>query len=235
MNTWQEELLDGSEDDLCEHAAFNKIEAAAQALGFEQCAFALQLPSWSGGNRALVLNNYPALQWRRYLSREFLQPDPLDSPGYCKLDPIVWSEKILRATHAVREEARVAGQSVGWLQSSAISLGLAGILTLSRSDEMLSRKALASRADDLRWLVRVSHITLCGIFVSRPKEAVSLTRREIDVLQWSAEGKTTGEVAQIMALSENTIKFHIKKSTEKLGSANKTAAVVRAVRIGLLN
>ena len=235
MEYWQKDLLGVSEGAFCEHATFKKIQAAARALGFEQCAFGLQLPCWSTGSRTIVLNNYAAPEWLRFIDQEFLQHDPRDPPGYCNLDPKAWNEKVWLATTAVRDEALAIGRHVGWLQSSAIAFGLAGILTLSRSDELLSSEALASRADHLRWLVKVSHMTLCGILASKPRETVHMSKREIDVLRWSADGKTTSEVAQIMALSENTIKFHIKNAASKLGRANKVAAVARAVRIGLLN
>ncbi|MBL0918749.1 MAG: helix-turn-helix transcriptional regulator [Hydrogenophaga sp.] len=61
-----------------------------------------------------------------------------------------------------------------------------------------------------------------------------LTQREREVLRWSAAGKTTPEVAQILRVSENTVKFHLKNVTVKLGVSNKTAAAVKAALLGLL-
>jgi LuxR family quorum-sensing system transcriptional regulator SolR len=62
-----------------------------------------------------------------------------------------------------------------------------------------------------------------------------LTKREIEILQWTGEGKSSQEIATILHLSVNTINYHIKKSIAKLGAPNKTAAAVRAARLGLFD
>jgi len=62
-----------------------------------------------------------------------------------------------------------------------------------------------------------------------------LTKREVEVLRWTAEGKSSDEIAKLLNLSVNTINYHIKKSVAKLGVPNKTAATVRAALLGLFN
>lgn len=61
-----------------------------------------------------------------------------------------------------------------------------------------------------------------------------LTAREVEVLRWTADGKTSGEIADIMNITEHTVNFHIKNSLVKLDASNKTAAVVKAAMTGLL-
>ncbi len=62
-----------------------------------------------------------------------------------------------------------------------------------------------------------------------------LTGREIEVLRWSASGKTSSEISEILVISVNTVNFHVKNAILKLKTANKTAAVARATMLGLLN
>jgi len=62
-----------------------------------------------------------------------------------------------------------------------------------------------------------------------------LTKREVEILRWTANGKSAEEIAQIQHLSVNTIHYHIKKSIAKLDAPNKTAAAVKAAVLGLLN
>ena len=57
---------------------------------------------------------------------------------------------------------------------------------------------------------------------------------KVEVLRWTADGKTAGEIGQIMDISERTVNFHINNSLEKLGSNNKTAAVIKAAIMRLL-
>ena len=109
------------------------------------------------------------------------------------------------------------------------------MLTLSRLHQSLSAEELASQEIKMRWLVNVAHLTLSRICTSRLREQAPLTAREIEVLRWSADGKTSGEISDILALSEHTVNFHVKNAVAKLQTANKTAAVVRAAMLGWLN
>lgn len=60
-----------------------------------------------------------------------------------------------------------------------------------------------------------------------------LNAREIEVLRWTAEGKTSAETAKITGLSEHTVNHYATISTQKLGCSNRTQAVVCAMRMGL--
>lgn len=62
-----------------------------------------------------------------------------------------------------------------------------------------------------------------------------LTNREMEVLRWTALGKTSDEIARILGISINTVNFHLKNAISKLRTVNKTAAVYRATILGLLN
>ena len=66
-----------------------------------------------------------------------------------------------------------------------------------------------------------------------PSNPKGLTEREIEVLKWSAKGKTAGDIALILCLKERTIHFHVASAVQKLGVCNKTAAVVQAALSGL--
>ncbi len=54
------------------------------------------------------------------------------------------------------------------------------------------------------------------------------------MLRWTADGKTSAEIAEIMAVSERTVNFHVNSAVSKLGASNKTSAVVRAAMLGLM-
>jgi LuxR family transcriptional regulator, quorum-sensing system regulator SolR len=61
-----------------------------------------------------------------------------------------------------------------------------------------------------------------------------LTRREKEVMKWSAEGKTAWEIGQILNVTAATVQFHVKNSVEKLGAINKQHAIVRALHLGII-
>ena len=65
-----------------------------------------------------------------------------------------------------------------------------------------------------------------------PQEA--LTRREVQVLELLAEGLPNKTIAARLSISDQTVKFHVSSICGKLGAANRTDAVRRAVRRGLI-
>ena len=67
--------------------------------------------------------------------------------------------------------------------------------------------------------------------VSTPER---LTAREIDVLELVAEGLPNKAIAERLGISDQTVKFHLASILGKLGASNRTVAVRRAVRAGLV-
>ncbi len=62
----------------------------------------------------------------------------------------------------------------------------------------------------------------------------TLTDREIDCLNWTAAGKTSAEIAEILTLSEHTVNHYLNRATKKLDTVNRTQAVAKALRVGLI-
>ena len=62
----------------------------------------------------------------------------------------------------------------------------------------------------------------------------ALTARELQVLELLAEGLANKAIAERLGISDQTVKFHVSSISGKLGAANRTDAVRRAVRRGLL-
>lgn len=70
--------------------------------------------------------------------------------------------------------------------------------------------------------------------LAREKTPEILSGREIELLRLVAEGASNKAIAQTLSISENTVKFHMKNILEKLGAQNRTEAVTRAFRMGLV-
>ena len=73
----------------------------------------------------------------------------------------------------------------------------------------------------------------------RAAEALSvpvqpLTPREVDVLNALAEGLGNKQIAARLEISEHTVKTHLAAIFEKLETSNRTEAVMRGARLGLL-
>ena len=70
--------------------------------------------------------------------------------------------------------------------------------------------------------------------LEEPTLAEELTPRELEVLQLLAEGLANKAIAQELDISDHTVKFHVNAIMSKLGAQSRTAAVVRATRLGLI-
>jgi DNA-binding CsgD family transcriptional regulator len=65
-------------------------------------------------------------------------------------------------------------------------------------------------------------------------EELSLTPRELEVLNLIAEGLSTREMAGRLFVSENTVKTHTGRVLEKLGASRRTQAVQLAKQLNLI-
>lgn len=63
------------------------------------------------------------------------------------------------------------------------------------------------------------------------QRAFGLTPREAEVLLWVAQGKSNGDTAAILGMSEKTVKQHLGSVFQKLGVESRTAAGLRALEI----
>jgi LuxR family quorum-sensing system transcriptional regulator CciR len=62
-----------------------------------------------------------------------------------------------------------------------------------------------------------------------------ITPREVDCLHWTARGKTNWEIGQILEISENTVRFHLKNAFKKLGATSRARAVGTAINAGIIH
>ena len=67
------------------------------------------------------------------------------------------------------------------------------------------------------------------------KPVKSLTQREAELLRLVADGLSNKAIAQTLAVSENTVKYHLKNIMQKLDVQNRTEAVTHAIHAGLLD
>ena len=61
-----------------------------------------------------------------------------------------------------------------------------------------------------------------------------LTKRQLQVLAGVRDGHTAESVANILGLSPETVREHLKTARRRLGANNATHAVITAIRLDLL-
>lgn len=63
-----------------------------------------------------------------------------------------------------------------------------------------------------------------------PKLAYALTSREIEILTWTARGKSARDIGTILHITKRTVDAHANSAVRKIGAMNRTHAVVVALR-----
>ena len=61
-----------------------------------------------------------------------------------------------------------------------------------------------------------------------------LSKRELEVLELLAQGRTTTQIAGDLFVSENTVKTHVRHILEKMEASNRAEAVSKASQMGLI-
>jgi len=238
MESWQEDLLSAflivqDEDEL-----FEAVKATVSKLGFDYCAYGMQSPLSIAEPKTIMLNNYPQAWQKRYVEQRYVKVDPTVKHCMTSLQPLVWSSQSAntQAEKDFWEEARSYGLNVGWAQSSRDFIGTRGMLTLARSSDQLSEKEQKAQYTNMYWLTQTVHSSIAKIVndVEFSQFNLYLTSREKEALRWTAEGKTSAEIAQILGVTERTVNFHLCNSMQKLNVNNKISAAIRAIMLGLL-
>lgn len=128
----------------------------------------------------------------------------------------------------------------GYKTGIAVKLHLPGnkhfLLGIDREEPLPAGPALMQLIGGLQLLA--AHALTAADRLLGPKvdknDLPKLTKRELDVLSWTSQGKTAWEVSVILGMSEKTVNFHLGNAMRKLGVSSKHLAVLKCVAGGLL-
>ncbi len=214
---------------------FRGVVLGARNLGFEHCAYLIGVPMRSADWRFVMTSNF-SRSWReRYLRHGYHAIDPTIAHAKTSALPLTWSSALFEPAFA--RDAQAIGLNHGWTQPLRSAHGRFGVLTLARSDAVVSADELRAKLPMMQWLAQVVHARLFGELLARHRNelGIHLTEREIEILRMAAEGGTAGDISELTGVAERTINFHIANAINKLGATNKTHAVTLAMRLGLID
>lgn len=210
--------------------------AEANRMDFEFCSFGMKAPVPLAAPKATWCSNYPMAWQKRYDEMGYIRKDPTVAHAIVSDSAVVWSEALFASAPEIRAEAGSHGLVHGWAQPRRDARSMVSLLTMARTDPPISEEEQQAKGERLKWLSFVCHEGMLKVWgqLLHDGMAVELSARELEVLRWSCDGKTSGDIAQILGLSEATVNFHARNACLKLGTSNKTAAAVRAALMGLL-
>lgn len=182
---------------------------------------------------------YP-LEWvQRYVDRDYLRVDPVVIGCYQRFHPVDWKrlDWSSRAARAFMKDAIDHGiGNQGYSIPIRGPQGQFALFTVSHNcdDKTWADFTEAHRRD----LILVAHTfnqkALELAVGRRPEPTRALSPRELDTLTYLAMGYGRGQVADMLSISEHTLRAYIESARFKLGAMNTVHAVARAIAEGLI-
>lgn len=116
----------------------------------------------------------------------------------------------------------------------ALKAGAVGYLTKDVTfDEVLSALRMACDGDVII-SPEFAHALLDEVEETRAIQEKILSDREMEVLQLLADGQSTPEIATNMFISQKTVKNHLAAIYAKIDARDRTHAIIRAVKMGII-
>ncbi|MDE1168230.1 MAG: autoinducer binding domain-containing protein [Pseudomonas sp.] len=234
MEHWKAEQLRDLQCQTDERVITRRAVDLVRQLGFDYLAFGTYSRTIASAPKIIALTNMPKAWTQRYQSMNYVAQDPTVAHCTRSMVPLHWTDEVLARSPCFRDDAHAHGIRHGVSQSAHDHRGSISVLSLVRR-EAVTTEEFYDKAGQVLWLCNVMHSLLSDQLLQKVDGATpSLSVREIEVLRWSAEGKTAADISMILCLSERTVNFHVHSAIKKLNASNKTSAVVQAAMGGLL-
>ncbi|MDC3416119.1 response regulator [Aquibacillus salsiterrae] len=130
-------------------------------------------------------------------------------------------------THALKSGAQ--GYLLKEMDSNSL---IEAIKVVSAGGSYLHPKVTHNLVEEYRRLIKETSNRLSDKVIEYRKPLHLLTRRECEVLQLLADGKSNRGVAEALYISEKTVKNHVSNILQKMNVNDRTQAVVTAIRNG---
>ncbi len=224
-------------------AAYRRaLGEAARLCGFDQAAYmhlGYRLPGDPAEAPSRLISS-GGLDEALYLKRGYLAFDPLAARAAAAFAPFAWSSDDL-TDPAARPLARafeawgLRSGLIAPIQDSIAGPAFVNFFNSERRAAPADTDAEAAR-DGRALLAAVRLHAAARADLPAPGVANgALNAREIHVLRLAARGLTELETAAELKLSRRGVQFHLSRAGAKLDTPNKTAAVARAIALGLLS
>ena len=116
----------------------------------------------------------------------------------------------------------------------ALKAGAVGYLTKDATfEEVLHALDLACNGDVII-SPQFAQALLEEVDAQQAVQSSLLSEREMEVMQLLAEGCSTPEIATNLFISQKTVKNHLASIYEKIDARDRTHAVIRAVKMGII-
>jgi LuxR family quorum sensing-dependent transcriptional regulator len=217
-------------------AVIDAMEGALKPYGFENFILTGLPNPQQRFDQMVVLKHWPQGWFDVYAKEDFVRVDPVIRMCRQTVNPFEWTE----APYDSETEpgaAEVMNRATEFRLSRGFSLPIHGGNGYEACFSMSGVKVdLTARTKPaLHMMALYTFERVRRILGPRPFSFENpLTNREMEVLKWTAIGKTAAEIAEILSLTPRTVNEYAIRATRKMRAQNKTHAVVNAMQHKLI-
>ncbi len=221
----------------------NQIFKLGGDFGYEQTRLAI-LPDPHApveAENAFQHSNYSPDWFNKYTAEKMHHVDPTFAHCISKSIPLIWSPEIFSA----RKQKEMYEEACGYGIRSGVTLpihgakgelGIVCFVSDIKPDKHFHRDAHRNLPELSCFRDFIFESSLQFMRPSCPTEKPAyITSRELECLKWSAAGKSSWEIGQILHCSEATANFHFSNLRRKFNTTTRQQAVIKAISLGLIH
>lgn len=201
-----------------DHAVYHWVSADGEQYGF---------------------GTYDPVWVKHYVDKEYLRVDPVVLGCFQRFHPVDWKtlDWTSKAARAFRKDS--VDHGIGNQGFSVPIRGPNGQFALFSMSHSCSDAQWADfTGKHQRDIILIAHYlnqkALDFEKARKPEPVRPLSPREVDTLTYLAMGYGRGQVAEMLSISEHTLRAYIESARFKLGALNTTHAVARALGEGFI-
>jgi LuxR family transcriptional regulator len=234
MSQWNHEHLHKLVSESMPQKVFDLAVHLAQGLGMEFMGLKLRIQLAAQSPHLYLYSNYPVEWIERYQRDDFYKQDAAAIRSRASTMPVLWTDELYHDVPHYREQACAHGLRHGWTQSLHDLQHNESQVSVCRPLGEVNIAELYDKTGRVQWLCHTLHAIISEYHLAKLSVPLKMSDREIEVLKWSAAGKTAADVACILSLSQSTVNFHIRSVITKTNAANKAGAIAIAMMRGLI-
>ncbi len=215
------------------------LTTAVAPFGVKSFHYYSQSAHEFGGSKVRTrwMSTFPP-QWVNYwIEQRYQEIDIWCIEAIASGRPTIWSDVDAKAeVTPLQRQVRAESISIGLGDGLIIPIRDHGsdalIILAMENDGPATVDGLRGSAPALNSMAVAFHYCcsqLLGNGAATKSGESALSPRETEVLRWIAAGKTDWEIAQILSISPQGVKFHVNGARRKLLASNRTQAVAKAI------
>jgi DNA-binding CsgD family transcriptional regulator len=218
------------------------IEAALAVLKdigqYQHVIYHLAFRTNSPTDMPFFKSTYPFSWLGQYIQRQYSDIDPVILDGFQRNEPFLWSDLTITSDaqreffeDAYKHGAGRTGFSIPLTDKAQRRAMFSVTSNLGDDDwknKIKAERKLLEQVGDVLHRKAVAQ-------VYGTEDGPALSPREIECLYWTAKGKDSKTVSDILNISEFTVRDYLKSARHKLGCNNIAQAIHEATKRRLIN